>query len=61
MHRSRGTDPLTPAVIADWEARRYPLLGRQRQLAASTPVDDVLPEKPQDHLDELGAAAGVRG
>lgn len=56
MRPSRGVDPLTPAQIADWEARAYPALTRHRDIAASTPVDDELPENPEAHLDETCAA-----
>lgn len=55
MHESRGS-ALTPAEVAEWEARVYVPLARHRDVAAATVVDDELPEDPQDHLEETRAA-----
>lgn len=49
----RTHEPVTAEKLADWRARTFPALARQRAAAASTPIDDELPENPQNHLDEL--------
>jgi hypothetical protein len=49
MRPSRGTEPLTPDKVAEWEARQYSALRRHGAQAAATPVDDIFPEDPQDH------------
>lgn len=54
MPRSRGKP--TPAKLADWEARAFGALRAQRARARSTPVDDELPEDPQQHEAETRSA-----
>ena len=58
MPGSRGAEPrpssggVTPRALADWEARAFAALRRQRD--AATPVDDELPDDPlADSLDRL--------
>lgn len=56
MPGSRGHSPVTPAALAAWEAETFDPLRRLRDRARSTPVDDVLPENPQDHPVETRSA-----
>lgn len=51
--RPAGADP---EVLANWEAQAFDVNRRYRAGAASTPIDDALPDEPWNHPDELKAA-----
>ena len=54
---SRGNSPTGKASrekLAEWEARAFPALRRQRD--AATPIDDELPDDPLADLDETRSA-----
>lgn len=60
MPSSPGNEPrrssggVDPAKIAEWEARTFGALRRQRD--ATTPIDDALPDDPLRDLDETRTA-----
>lgn len=60
MPGSRGAEPrpssggVTPQALADWEARTFTALRRQRD--AATPVDDELPDDPLADLEATRSA-----
>lgn len=50
----RPSRPVTPEALAEWEARTFTALRKQRD--AGTPFDDELPDDPLADLDETRAA-----
>jgi hypothetical protein len=54
MNERKTSGPADRAALIEWELGAYEVFRRHRD--ATTPIDDLLPEEPLDHLDEARPA-----